>query len=606
MFVRGLILALCMACSPALAADPGAPAPDAAPKVLRYAFRTAESGFDPAQVGDYYSAIIMASMFDALYEYEFLARPLRRRPNTAAGMPEHSDDYRTWTVRLKPGIHFADDPAFGGRKRELTAEDYVYSFKRHYDPRWKSPTLYLLENATLLGLSELRQDVIRTKQPFPYDRPVEGVRALDRYTLQFRLAEPRPRFPEVLTNPASFGAVAREVVERYGDRITEHPVGTGPYRLTEWRRASRVVLERNPDFRERYYEETAPAGDPVAQAAAAQLAGRRLPMIDRVEVAIVDENQPRWLAFLNGEHDVIEEVPPEYTGLAVPNDELAPHLRKAGLTMVRYAEPGVTFSYFNMEDPMVGGYEPHQIALRRAMALAVDVDKEIRLVRNRQAIPAQGAIAPGTWGHDPAFKSEMSEHDPARAKALLDLYGYTDRDGDGWRERPDGSPLRVEYATQPDQQSRQLVEQWQKNMAAIGVRIEFKTGRWPENLKASRAGKLMMWGATWFSSQPDGDTFLALAYGGAKGNPNRSRFDLPSFDRLYERQKVMPDVPERAAVMRDAQRLMIAYMPLKAHVHRVHTDLAQPWVIGYHRNPFLYAWWHYVDVNPERRPAPKP
>jgi ABC-type transport system substrate-binding protein len=605
MFVRGLILALCMACGPALAADAGAPAPDAAPKVLRYAFRVAETGFDPAQVGDYYSAIVIASIFDGLYEYEFLARPLRRRPNTAAGMPEHSDDYRTWTVRLKPGIHFADDPAFGGRRRELTAEDYVYSFKRHYDPRWKSPSLYLLENATLLGLSELRNEAIRTKQPFPYGRPVEGVRALDRYTLQFRLAEPRPRFPEVLTNPAAFGAVAREVVERYGERISEHPVGTGPYRLAEWRRASRMVLVRNPGFRERHYDEEAPADDPVAREASARLKGRRMPMVDRVEVSIVDENQPRWLAFLNGEHDVIEEVPPEYTGISVPNDELAPHLRKQGLTMVRYAEPGVSFSYFNMEDPMVGGYEPHKIALRRAMSLAVDVDKEIRLVRKRQAVPAQGAIAPGTWGHDPTFKSEMSEHDPARAKALLDLYGYTDRDGDGWREQPDGSPLRVEYATQPDQQSRQLVEQWQKNMAAIGVRIEFKTAKWPENLKASRAGKLMMWGATWFSSQPDGDTFLALAYGGAKGNPNRSRFELPAFDELYERQKVMPDVPERAAVMREAQRLMIAYMPLKAHVHRVHTDLAQPWMIGYHRNPFLHAWWHYVDLDPGRQPALK-
>ena len=60
----------------------------------------------------------------------------------------------------------------------------------------------------------------------------------------------------------------------------------------------------------------------------------------------------------------------------------------------------------------------------------------------------------------------MSDYDLPRAKALLDLHGYVDRDGDGWREQPDGQPLLLEYATQPDQQSRQLIELWKKNMDA--------------------------------------------------------------------------------------------------------------------------------------------
>jgi ABC-type transport system substrate-binding protein len=251
-----------------------------------------------------------------------------------------------------------------------------------------------------------------------------------------------------------------------------------------------------------------------------------------------------------------------------------------------------------MEHPVVGGVEPHKVALRRAISLAVDVEREIRLVRRGQAIPAQGPIAPEAWGYDPKFKTEMSDFDRARAKALLDLHGYVDRNGDGWREQPDGQPLLLEYATSPDQQSRQLIEQWKKNMDAIGLKIEFKTAKWPENLKASRAGKLMMWGVGWSAAAPDGDTFLALGYGPNKGQANHARFDLPAFNALYEKQRGLPDGPERQRVMTEAAKLMVAYMPYKIHVHRIWTDLAQPWVTGYHRNIFVREFWKYVDVDP--------
>ena len=540
-------------------APTAAPTPAAAPqKVLRYAFRVAETSFDPAQITDLYSRTIAAGIFDAPYEYAFMAKPARMRPATAAAMPEISADFKTFTVRIQPGIYFADDPAFQGQRRELTAEDYVYSVKRHYDPRWKSGNLYILENAKLLGLSELRRQAIDQKRPFDYDTPVEGLRALDRYTLQIRLGEASPRFMGYFTDGSFTGALAREVVEFYGDKVGEHPVGTGPYRLAAWKRSSRIVLARNPAYREVLYDETPPAGDsPEAQrlqAIAQQFKGRRLPLVDEVQIAIIEENQPRWLSFLNAEADLLEELPADFATSAIPNNRLAPNLAKQGIQMVRYPRADVAVSYFGMEHPVVGGYTPQQVALRRAINLATDVDREIRLVRRGQAIPAQGPIAPETTAYDPRFKSEMSSFDRARAKALLDLHGWVDQDGDGWRDRPDGQPLLLEYATQPDQQSRQLIEQWKKNMDAIGIRIEFRTAKWPENLKASRAAKLMMWGVGW-SGGPDSDTFLALGYGPNKGQANHARFDLPEFNRLYEQQRVLPDGPEREALIRQAKLL---------------------------------------------------
>ena len=602
MSLRGLTRALLFAVACGAAQAQPAAAGDA-PRVLRYAFPIAETGFDPAQISDLYSRTVVAGIIEAPLAFDFLDRPFRMKPNTLVEMPQISEDFRTFTFRLKPGIHFADDPAFKGARRELVAQDYVYSLKRHYDPRWNSPNLYRLEASKILGLSELRQQVLKDKQPFPYDREVEGLRTLDRYTFQVKLAEPAPRFhQEVMTDAGNFGALAREVVEFYGDKIMEHPVGTGPFVLSEWRRSSRIVLARNPNYREVLYDEQAPADDPRSQAIAVQLKGRRLPMLDRVEIAIIEEAQPRWLSFLNGQTDLMERLPNEFAPVAAPNDKLAPNLAKRGITMDRSPLVDITLAaLFNQDNPVVGGYTPQKVALRRAIALAYDSDKEIRLVRKSQAVPAQTAISPLTFGYNPALKTTMSDHDPARARALLDMYGYLDRDGDGWREQPDGKPLLLEYATQPDQSSRQLAELWEKGMKAVGLRIVFKVAKWPENLKASRTGKLMMWGVGWSATTPDGDTFLALAYGPNKGGANHARFDLPAFNTLYAQQSTLPDGPERARVMEEASKLMVAYVPYKLSTHRIVTDLMQPWVIGFRRNPFMREFYKYLDVDPAIR-----
>jgi ABC-type transport system substrate-binding protein len=595
---------LALATSLALAWGNGSaqPAAASAPHVLRYAFPVAETGFDPAQISDLYSRTVAAAIFDAPLSYAYLARPAQAVPNTALALPEISEDSTRFRFQIRPGIFFQDDPAFGGQRRELTAADYVYSIKRHYDPKFKSPNLFQLENAGILGLSELRQRLIAQGKPFDYEAPVEGLTLLDRYTFEVRIKAPAPRFYYLFTDGAVMGAVAREVVEKYGDAIMAHPVGTGPFRLASWRRSSRIVLERNPGYREERYAEQPPAADTEAVAMAARLAGRRLPLLDRVEISIIEEQQPRWLAFLNGEHDLLDRLPNEFAPNAIPHNRLAPNLVKQGIRMARTPLVDSAFTYFAMENPVVGGYAPAQVALRRALALAYDVNAEIERVRLGQAIPAQSIIPPLLSGYDPAFKSEMSEHSTARANALLDMYGFVDRDGDGWRERPDGSPLRLQYSSQPDQQSRKQQELWRKAAGAVRVRIDFLIAKWPEQLKASRAGKLMMWGVAWGGVSPDGSYYLDLLYGPNKGQANHARFDLPEFNALYLRQNVLPDGAEREAIIERMKRLSVAYMPYKVSAHRVATDLMHAPVTGYRRHPFLRDFFRYIDVEPGPQP----
>ncbi|HXF47305.1 MAG TPA: ABC transporter substrate-binding protein [Burkholderiaceae bacterium] len=589
-----------LAAAPLVGAAPRAAAQSAArPKVLRYAFPIAETGFDPAQLTDLYSRIVTAHIFDGLYTYDHLARPFKIKPNTAAAMPEVSPDFRTWTVRLRPGIYFADDPAFEGRKRELVAADYVYSLKRFADPRWKAPAWASVAELKLLGLNELREEALKNKRPFDYSRDIEGLRALDRYTLQFRCADPAPRFLQTLAGGDLFGAVAREVVEAYGDQIHAHPVGTGPFRLADWRRSSKIVLERNPNYREHLYDAEPNADDAEGQELVARFRGRRLPMIDRVEISIIEEQQPRWLAFLQKSQDLMERLPNEFVNLAIPNNRLAPNLAREGVRMYRTLAADVTITIYNMDDPVLGGYTPEKVALRRALNLATNTEQEIRLERKGQAIPAQSPLVPHTFGYDPQFRSENGDYDPARAKALLDMYGYVDRDGDGWREQPDGQPLVLRVATQPDQASRRLDELQRKDWAAIGIRTEFVPAKWPENLKNARAGKLMIWRVGSSAAAPDGQPALYRSASVHIGGQNLARFRNEQFDRLFQKMSVLPDGPERLALFAEAKKIITAYAPYKHGVHRILTDLAHPWLIGFRRPPYWLHWWQYVDIDAE-------
>ena len=582
---------------PSWAAAPSATADAGGEKVLRYAFQIAETGFDPAQVSDTYSRILTAHIFDSMLTYDHLARPFKLKPLVAEAMPEVSDDFRTFTFKLRKGIFFADDPAFKGRKRELVAEDFVYAFKRIYDPALKSPGQAALEDEGIVGLRELRDAALKSKKPFDYDAEVEGLRAVDRHTLRVKLRESRPRHLYTWASRDILGAVAREVVEAYPGQTMEHPVGTGPFRLAEWRRSSKIVLVRNPNYRDDTYHAEPNPGDAEGAAMVAKFAGRKLPMIDRVEVSIIETTQPRWLSFLNTEQDFLERLPAEFVDQAIPGGKVAPNLAKRGIQALRTVGADVTLTVYNMDDAVVGGYTPERVALRRAMVLGDDVMREIRIVRHGQAIPAQAIVPPLTEGYRADLKTEMGVYDPARAKALLDVYGYVDRNGDGWRENPDGSPLLLVLNTQADPLSRQTDELWKKNMDALGLRATTKVAQWPENLKSARAGSFMIWRVGSAASTPDGQGSLERVYGGSIGKGNIARFKLAELDRLYDRMKGLPSGPERQALFDRTAELVAAYAPYRIGTHRILTDLAYPWVTGYRRPPFWLDWWQMVDVD---------
>jgi ABC-type transport system substrate-binding protein len=578
------LLLACAALSPALAAGQ--------PKVLRLALPDI-TGLDPHQISDLYSARIANVIFEGMYQYDYLASPAKVVPNTAAAMPAISDGGRTWTIRLQKGIRFTDDPAFKGAARELVAADYVYSIKRSLDPNLRTggdPAF-----TTLLVGARPVVDAARKSGKFDYDAPIAGLRALDAYTLQLNLTDVDYTVMDRLAQRSSF-AVAREVVEAAGNDIMMKPVGTGPFKLADWRRGSRVVLEANPHYRPLTFPDSSdPKLKPLVQA----MKGRKLPALDRIEVSIIEEQVPELLAFDQGDLDYIA-LGGAVLARVVVNGKLKPEYAQRGIGHFRYPLPALIYTYFNQEDPVIGGNQPERIALRRAIAMGFDTGDFIKVFYGGEATPANQILPPGVFGHDTTLPAR-SIYDPAAARALLDRFGYRDRDGDGMREAPDGKPLVLVQSSIPDSESREGDALWIRSMAAIGLKMTINSRPFNELLKQSNAGQLMMFNLGFRATDPSGYDSLATLWGKSPDATNRARFRNADYDAAYERFLRTADVKERTALARRMSELVSTYVPLTMQVYPIGNAFTQPWLLGYYPSQFGFTW-KYMDIDAAKKP----
>jgi ABC-type transport system substrate-binding protein len=545
-----LALALTSAVAPAHAGR-SADADHAEQKVLHAFLSTGETALDPAVASDVASLSLLENLFDPLLRYDYLARPVKLIPNTAAAMPELSDGGKTYTFHLRQDVYFTSDAAFREARRQATADDYVYSLKRLYDPALKSPWLYLFDG-------------------------VAGIEAVDRFTLRIRLKAPDPNFLFYLAMPAT-SVVAREVVQAYGAQAGNHPVGTGPFKIGSWKRSDQIVLLANRDFR------------------ATEFQGQRLPMLDRVDIKIVEEYQSRVLGFLNGEFDFLEQLPESMKEMVLGADnQLLPELARKGIVLAPFPVLQTYYMWMNMDDPLIGGYSKEKVALRRAIALGYNSAEDIAQMKKGLALAAVTPLPPNVLGNDPNYRSPVA-YDPALANALLDRYGY--RTGNnGYRMQPDGKPLTLVMHSEASTVGRLRDELWRKNLNAIGLNVTFKSDKKTEIIKASRLGSVMMFETNWVADFPDGDNFYQLLYGPNAGRANYARFNLPAYNQRYAQARQMGDSPQRTALYDELAQLIHAYTPWVLLTHPISADLQQPWLKNYRRHPVEFTNWRYLDV----------
>lgn len=566
-------------------------------KTIRVAFPVDITGFDPQATNDLYSGHVNNAIFDVMYEYDYYVRPVRLRGSIAEGLPQISADGLTWVIKIKKGQFFSDDPVFKGKKRELVAEDLVYSWKRMLDPKLLSPTLWHIDGK-LVGAADLVAEAKKTGV-FDYDKPIEGLKALDKNTVQLKLTRPDYILAELMLG-YNWSPVAREVVEAYkdqGGRVMSNPVGVGPFRLNQWTKGSKITLVKNPNFRD---EEFVTDGEAADAAVLARNKGKKIPLVGNVEISIIEEANPRLLSFKSGVIDY-EFVGNSMIGSVVQAGKLLPEFADRGVSHQRALEPALSYDYFNLDDPIVGGLEPAKIALRRAIILAFPSDDYARVVFRGQAEPASQIIPPTQTGHNAKRKNPI-RYDPQLANALLDRFGYKDVDGDGFRELPDGKPFTITKSSSTQATDRETDELWQKAFATIKIRIAFNKQKWPDLLKQGRAGQLQFWGLGWNSSSSDGNSFVQLAYSKNIGQSNFARLRNKQFDELYEKAQLLPLGPKRWALYGAMNDIIMVNSIWSPGVFRYQNVILQPWIENYKRMPFRQHFWHFMDINESKRP----
>jgi len=564
----------CAWCLSARAADPN--------KVLRIASPDIET-LDPQQFNDSPSFDVIAAIFESLYEWDYLASSPTLAPVTAAGPPQISADGLTWTIRLKPGIYFTDDPAFKGKPRELTAQDAVYSITRFLDPNLRRGGAPV--SADLIVGMRAVVDAARKTGKLDYDRPIDGLRVLDRYTLQMKLTGVNYPIAQAILN---YFLCAREVVEAHNGDIRAHPVGTGPYRLREWQRGTKVVLEANPKYRTLRFP---PSDDPSLAALEKSMQGKVLPQVGVIEIAIIEEDLPRLLEFERGTLD-IAVLRSDIAGRLLADNKLKPEYAARGIARHVYPEPYSFSVVFNMDDPVSGGMSKERVALRRAIALGFDRKTLIEVVYNGQALPANQLVPPGVAGFDPSMPP--SPYDPAAANALLDRFGYR-RGADGFRAAPDGKPLTITMSLRTAAVSRETATLWKKNLDALGLRSDYRMTPFQDFIKDLEAGKYQMYSAG-YGGVPFGYAELWQLDGRQPTAVNASRFHFGEFDRAVDRFMSSPNEAGRIAASRAASEISATYGPLIPTIFRLENDFVQPWVLGYHKHPYT-TYWKYIDID---------
>ncbi len=583
-----LVLLIAALAAPLVAEAQKTAASPAAGTVLRVQMLGDVETLDPARAPELGTINSIAPLYHQLLTYDYGSRPVRLIPYAATALPQLSADRRTYTLKLRPGLLFASHPSFGGRPRELVAEDFVYSWKRIADPAHSSMSWSALE-----GLIEGMDDAVgrarRESKPFDYTQAIAGLRATDRYTLEIRLTRPDPTFIYQLAF-GGLSAVPREVVEAEGAEFSRKAIGSGPYRVSRFQPGTRLDVVRNPDFKPlpwEFFAPNLPAEAPLAKL----MRGRKVPMVDRVEMLRIPEPSTAVLALTRGEIDVIASA---QAALVFEGTALKAPLREAGIRAERAPDQGMYLLLFNMRDPVIGGFSTAQIALRRAIAMAIDDAAWLRTFDQGVGTVRQHIIGPETAGHDPAYRNPNS-FNPATANALLDRMGYA-RAADGWRRRPDGSPLELRMINGTSTESRRLAEFMKRSLDAIAVKVSFDSMPGGDRLKRLSTCQFQMTTMGFGGGPPDGVSAMGNFHSPSIGTVNFSCYKSDDFDRTYERLRVMAAGPERAPVFAALTALLDAHAPARILPSADDVTLIAPRVRGFAVNPFLPLPYYLLDV----------
>lgn len=592
-------------------------------KMVRYdTFGADVKSLDPATCGDTTSASIQGNFYEGLYTYHFLKRPLEVVPQLAAEMPALSEDGRTYTIKLTPGVKYSRNACFGQnddgsfKTRTVQARDFVLSFKRAADYHINTGLAWAFLSGRIVGLDQWREK--SRESPLGdfsrYDLPVEGLRAVDDLTLQIKLTEPFPQMIYVLAM-AVYAPVPREVLDYWlateadgkggrrdiAQKFREpeirdyrHVVGTGPYLLTYFLRQYRILLERNPDFRDEYYPTEGTDEDKAA--GLLNDAGKKVPFVDVMQFDYVAQASTRWLLFEKKQSDTTGIPQEVFESVIRPDKTLEKKYADQGIRLMTYESPAVYWLVFNMEDPVVGS----SISLRRALCLAFDVENEIQVLYNGRGRRAVN-ILPNTFkGWAEAGPGPYYRLDVEAAKKLI-VQAKEELAAAGKLVNGKIPELKLDLPGQ-ERETYQMGEFCQQQFKKIGVELKVVGNDWPTLQEKVNNKRCQVYTMGWHADYPDAENFLQLFYSPniAKGT-NNANYANKEFDALYDKVKGMQDSPERTKMYAEMVNMINRDVPVLLLSEPTSFVLAYDWVKNSKPHPIGYGFGRYTRIDTDLR-----
>ncbi len=558
------------------------------PKVLRLAFSDDVKSADPATASDIISGEMIGHIFDGLLSFSYLGEMGRWEAALAESVPEIKTGQKSFVFKIKKGVLFHDDPAFkDGIGREVVAQDFVYSMKRIGDPRVVSPNSWMLDGV-IEGFREWKNEMEAApanKRDEIFEKPIKGLTAVDSHTLKIDLTDTMPQFFSILSMTHT-SVVAREVVEKYGTTVASHPVGTGPFKLKEWVRGSKILLEKNPKFREELYPKD--GTDLAKTKGLLARAGQKIPFVDQVSWDIIKEEQPRWLKMMAGTLDETT-LPKDYFSDTIgANGDIKPELAAQGFKLHKAMSLTSWWLEFNMKDPVLG----KNAKLRKALAHAFDRKRALEILYNNRGVLADAPFPPSL---EPMLKSQSYpyEFNIEKAKSLLKEAGF-----------PDGKGLApiVFDLRGPGTTPRQLGEFIMDAYEKIGVKVQIMANSFPEALEKLRTSRFQMILGGWAGDYPDPENFLQNFFSeNAAPGPNSSNFNNKEYDKLYKEIRPMAPSVERSAKISKMVDILTEEAPIVYFFHSMDYKITHGRLQNYQPNLLHYGIGKFLDLETAAR-----
>jgi len=617
---------------------PEAPKPDAEnakpmPVVVRRELSARPKSLDPHLSTDVVSSAQVGMAYEQLFEYDYFARPIRVVPCLAASMPTVSEDGLTWTIKIREGVKFQDDACFpGGKGRDMTASDVVWSFKRlAAHPR---TTGYWVFEGKLAGLDEFRETaqtlVEKSGELRPSeverviakaaDLPVEGLKAVNDTTLSFTLTAPYPQLIYILCMHYA-AVVPHEAVRHYTDTFASHPVGTGPFVLaggTIPAEPTIITWERSPSYRDvRYPAPRGPVkiGDTlVPESVFAPHVGKRLPLADRVVTAVLPDGS--WVPFVHGQFDVFAPTTPELQIAIGVDGKPTDFMTDRGMSFDLYERPSIEYISFNMSDPVLGTAGGDKAkAIRKALSLSIDRAEYVKTHLGGRGTPAVSWVPLSFADHDPQYASPWTSFDPAKGREILKAAGYSVETFDGgktWTAKDANGEqasvtILVRGMTLTSKDVSRFLEVAGRRVGVLvsPLRLEFR-----EFLKRKYSGRGQSYNAGWVLDYPDSQNIFQLFIESeAKENGlNSSRWRSTAATKVYEELALLdstnPQVrSDKRALATKFMKLMDEDCPATPMYFQRTAVLRHSWVLPIVPNDFNYSLQKYAYSDPAIRTA---